>query len=133
MFQLVRIDLEQTRLGETVVLDKWPFTIGRDSGADWMLECPGVWESHGSFNLDVHERPYFKCREDASCLINDRMIDGSSTLKSGDILKIGSVAVRLDLLPTVQKSAFLRELILSCLALVFVASQFYFIYRYLSE
>ena len=133
MFQLVRTDIGQTRPAETVVLDKWPFTIGRNSEADWILEFPGVWESHGSFHLDESGRPQFKCRDDASCLLNDQLIDGSSTLKSGDILKIGSVAIRLDLLPIDQKKALFREMMLACMALLFVASQFYFIYRFLSE
>jgi len=133
MFQLVRTDIGQTRPAETVVLDKWPFTIGRNSEADWILEFPGVWESHGFFQLDESGRPQFKCRDDASCLLNDQPIDSTSTLKSGDILKIGSVAIRLDLLPIGQRNALFREALLACLAILFVASQFYFIYRFLSE
>lgn len=133
MFQLVRIDSEQTQSGATVILNKWPFTVGRNQGADWVIECPGVWESHGSFALDDTGRPVFNCREDATYWLNDQVMGRTSTLKPGDVLKIGSVALRFDLLPVNQKNAFMREVILGSLILLFVASQFYFIYRYLSE
>lgn len=133
MFQLVRIDLETPQVGETVALDKWPFTVGRDQASDWMLEYPGVWESHGTFQLDDSGRPQFSCREEATYLLNEQAFERSSTLKPGDILKIGSVTLRFDLLPIAQKNAHLREIFLACLTGLFVASQFYCIYRYLSE
>lgn len=133
MFQLVRIDSEKTESDATVILNKWPFAVGRNPGADWVVESPGVWDSHGSFELDDSGRPVFKCRPDASCWLNDQVTGQTSGLKPGDVLKLGSIAVRFDLLPVDQKNAFLPEILLCSLIFLFVASQFYFIYQFLSE
>ena len=133
MFQLVRVDQGNSPLGEAVILDKLPFTLGRDQGADLTLEHPGVWESHGSFTLDSECRPQFICREEAGFWLNDQALNNGSTLKAGDLLKIGSVTLRFDLLPVDQKNSMLREMFLMCVTGLFVASQFYFIYQYLAE
>jgi hypothetical protein len=131
MFQLTSISFFDGLNNHGVDVQAVPFSIGRQSSADFQLEGTGIWENHASISLNADGRPLVSIRKEASCLLNDEVIQGVHVLKPGDILKIGEVSLRFDLSACPQKSSLLQEGCVYILTGAFIISQFVCVYMLL--
>ena len=133
MFQLTSLSFVDGLNNHRVVVQAVPFSIGRQSSANLQLEGPGIWENHASLSLNDDGRPIILIREEASCLLNDEVIQGAHILKPGDTLKIGEILLRFDLSACPQKSSFLQEGCVYLLTSAFIISQFVCVYLFLDR
>jgi hypothetical protein len=133
MFQLTSISSLDGLNNHRVDVQAVPFSIGRQSSADFQLEGAGIWENHASISLNHDGRPLVSIREEASCLLNDEVVQGAHVLKPGDILKIGEVVLRFDLSACPQKSSLLQEGCVYILASAFIITQFICVYLLLEQ
>ena len=88
MFQLTSLTPFKGLDHHTVEIKAFPFSIGRHDSADFYMEGAGIWENHALISLNEDGRPVLSICKQASCLLNDEVIQGVHVLKSGDILKI---------------------------------------------
>jgi pSer/pThr/pTyr-binding forkhead associated (FHA) protein len=133
MFQLTRV-ASRTESGQVAaVIRALPFVIGREKSADLQLEQPGIWNSHATFQLDPNGRVVIDSHPECSSWLNDQLLEGSTPLKPGDILKIGPTALRFELSSVEQRNPAIREWLLYLLVVFFIGSQIFFIYTYLAD
>ena len=128
MFQLTTLSSFNGLNDHRVDVQAVPFSIGRESSADFQLGGAGIWENHASILLSEEGRPIVSIHEEASCLLNDEVIHGDRVLKPGDILKIGEILLRFDLSECAQKSSLFQEGCVYILTSAFVISQFFCVY-----
>ena len=131
MFQLIPTNVEFGLKMHPVDLRSLPFVIGRESAADFQIEGPGVWERHATIALSDDSRPVVLLRNEASCMVNDELVQNSKVLKPGDTLKFGEALLRFDLSSCLQKSSFLQESCVYVLTGLFIVSQFVCVYLFL--
>lgn len=81
------------RTGQSILVPRLPWTLGRASGNDTQLNDSGVWDQHLEFGLDEDERIVAAVRSQASALINGRNFT-RQTLRNGDLIELGSAKIR---------------------------------------
>ena len=133
MFQLTSLTPFKGLDHHTVEIQAFPFSIGRHDSADFHMEGAGIWENHALISLNEDGRPVLSICKQASCLLNDEVIQGVHVLKSGDILKIGEIMLRLDLSPCSQRNSLLQEGCVYILTGVLIISQFICVYLFLDQ
>ena len=107
--------------GCDIAIRRFPFLIGRGPAAQCRLEDAGVWEHHLEIDFQRQTGFTFTAQPDALTLINSDPCP-SGTLKSGDLIELGSVRLRFWLARGTQKSLRFREvLIWSFLFLLFLS------------
>lgn len=80
-------------LGQRYPIEKQVLTIGRDESCDIVLDNDNVSRAHGRVTTDGPEVRYEDLGSTNGTLINDREVT-SMVLRSGDLLKIGSVMLK---------------------------------------
>lgn len=93
-----------------MVARRFPFRVGRASGAGLALDDPGVWDAH--FELLPAADGAITIRRLAEALVT---VDGQSiseiALKHGDIIEIGAVKLRFWLAEARPRSLATREIL----------------------
>jgi predicted component of type VI protein secretion system len=118
MLQLTLV--EESMAGTEMVARHFPFRLGRSSGMDWTIERPGVWEEHAELRVDGAVVQVAAIGA-AAVRVNGRTIPGPTPLRSGDLLELGSVKVRVALVAATQKKIPRQKLVLAGLILTITA------------
>lgn len=113
--------------GCDIAIRRFPFLIGRGPAAQCRLEDAGVWERHLEIDFQRQTGFTFTAQPDALTLINSDPCP-AGTLKSGDLIELGSVRLRFWLARGTQKSLGLREVLIWSFLLILFLSQVALIY-----
>ncbi len=118
MLQLTLV--EESMAGTEMVARHFPFRLGRSAGLDWTIERPGVWEDHAELRVDGAVVQVVAIGA-AAVRVNGRTIPGPTPLRSGDLVELGSVKVRVALVAATQKKIPRQKLVLAGLILTITA------------
>ena len=114
--------------GDTLVVRRFPFHIGRAAENNLRLEAPGVWDRHLTLEFQKSEGFILHTAPDAFAAINEQPLT-SARLRNGDIISFGSAKIQFWLAAPRQRGLHLRELSVWLLLLAVTAAQFVLIYR----
>jgi pSer/pThr/pTyr-binding forkhead associated (FHA) protein len=114
--------------GDTQVVRRFPFRIGRAPENDLRLEAAGVWDNHLTLEFQKSEGFVLHTAPDAFAAINEEQKQ-SARLRNGDIVSFGSAKIQFWLAAPRQRSLRLRELSVWLLIAAITALQFVLIYR----
>jgi hypothetical protein len=114
--------------GDTQVVRRFPFRIGRALENDLRLEAAGVWDNHLTLEFQKSEGFVLHTAPDAFAAINEEQKQ-SARLRNGDIVSFGSAKIQFWLAAPRQRSLRLRELSVWLLVAAITALQFVLIYR----
>ena len=114
--------------GDTLVVRRFPFRIGRTAENDLQLEVPGVWDRHFTLEFQKAEGFRLQTAPDAFVAVNEER-QQSARLRNGDIISFGSAKIQFWLAAPRQRGLHLRELFVWLLLLAVTAFQFVLIYR----
>jgi pSer/pThr/pTyr-binding forkhead associated (FHA) protein len=114
--------------GDTQVVRRFPFRIGRAPENDLRLEAAGVWDQHLTLEFEKSEGFILHTAPEAFAVINDEQ-KKSARLRNGDIISFGSAKIQFWLAAPRQRSLRLRELSVWLLIAAITALQFVLIYR----
>lgn len=113
--------LSGKQAGHSIVVRRFPFLLGRESGAGLLLDEAGVWERHLEITFQRSEGFLFTSRREALAIINGEQVE-QGVLRNGDLIELGSVQIRFWLARSGQKTMRVREaLTWSALFLLFAA------------
>jgi pSer/pThr/pTyr-binding forkhead associated (FHA) protein len=87
------------KAGRIFVARRFPWRIGRATGADLRLEEDGIWDSHLELSLSLPEGFTISLQPDALATVNGRSFQ-QIRLRNGDLLEIGAVKIRFGLSDT---------------------------------
>ena len=116
--------------GDTLVVRRFPFRIGRAAENDLRLEAPGVWDQHLTLEFQKTEGFLLHTAPDAFAAVNEQPLT-SARLRNGDIISFGSAKIQFWLAAPRQRGLRLRELSVWLLLAAVTAFQFLLIYRLL--
>jgi len=91
MFQLKILSGKQA--GHILVARRFPFSVGRGSSVDLVLEEPGVWERHGQIIFCPGEGIQLTAEGDALVAVNGTPVK-TAILHNGDLLDMGGVKLQ---------------------------------------
>jgi pSer/pThr/pTyr-binding forkhead associated (FHA) protein len=114
--------------GDTQVVRRFPFRIGRAPENDLRLEAAGVWDNHLTLEFQKSEGFVLHTAPDAFAAINEEQKQ-SARLRNGDIVSFGSAKIQFWLAAPRQRGLRLRELSVWLLVAAITALQFVLIYR----
>jgi pSer/pThr/pTyr-binding forkhead associated (FHA) protein len=114
--------------GDTQVVRRFPFRIGRAPENDLRLEAAGVWDQHLTLEFEKSEGFILHTAPEAFAAINEEQKQ-SARLRNGDIVSFGSAKIQFWLAAPRQRSLRLRELSVWLLIAAITALQFFLIYR----
>ncbi len=116
--------------GDTLVVRRFPFRIGRAPENDLRLEAPGVWDQHLTLEFDPSAGFRLHAAPDACATINAEP-EQSARLRNGDVIAFGSAKIQFWLAAPLQRGLRLREFSVWLLLAGITAFQFFLIYRLL--
>lgn len=116
--------------GDTQVVRRFPFRIGRAPENDLCLEAPGVWDRHLTLEFKKSEGFLLHTAPDAFAAINEQPL-ASARLRNGDIISFGSAKIQFWLAAPRQRRLVFREASVWALLAAVTAFQFFLIYRLL--
>jgi pSer/pThr/pTyr-binding forkhead associated (FHA) protein len=114
--------------GETQIVRRFPFRIGRAVENDLRLETAGVWDNHLTLEFQKSEGFVLHTAPEAFVAINAEQ-KKSARLRNGDIISFGSAKIQFWLAAPRQRGLHLRELSVWLLIAGITAAQFILIYR----
>lgn len=117
--------------GDTLVVRRFPFRIGRAAENDLRLEAPGVWDQHLTLEFQKAEGFLLHTAPDAFAAVNEQPLT-SARLRNGDIISFGSAKIQFWLAAPRQRGLRARELSVWLLLAAVTAFQFLLIYRLLN-
>jgi pSer/pThr/pTyr-binding forkhead associated (FHA) protein len=85
--------LSGKRSGQSVLVPRLPWRIGRASANDTQLDDSGVWDRHLELGLDEDDRIVAVVQPPASGLVNGCDFT-RQTLRNGDLIELGSAKIR---------------------------------------
>jgi pSer/pThr/pTyr-binding forkhead associated (FHA) protein len=85
--------LKGKQAGQSILVPRLPWRIGRASGNDTQLNDSGVWDHHLELGLDEDERIVAIVQPQASGLVNGSGFT-RQTLRNGDLIELGSTRFR---------------------------------------
>lgn len=91
---------EHDGLRQSCIAARFPFVIGRASGAHFRLDAPGVWDAHASIETTGPAFAIKPCG-DALLLINGERSAGG-VLRPGDRISAGAANILVSLSPAEQ-------------------------------
>ena len=94
--------------GDTLVVRRFPFRIGRTAENDLRLEVPGVWDRHLTLEFQQAEGFRLQTTPDAFVAVNELQLQ-STRLRNGDIISFGSAKIQFWLAAPRQRGLHLRE------------------------
>ena len=116
--------------GDTQVVRRFPFNIGRAAENDLVLDEPGVWDSHLTLGFQKGVGFTLQPAPETFAAINDES-QTSARLRNGDIISFGSIKIQFWLAAPRQRGLRLKELSVWLLLAGVTAFQFFLIYRLL--
>lgn len=116
--------------GDTKVVRRFPFRIGRAVENDLMLDDPGVWDNHITLEFQKKEGFTLQTASEAFVAINEAP-SASARLRNGDIISFGSAKIQFWLAAPRQRGLRLRELFVWFILIAVTAFQFTLIYQLL--
>jgi len=114
--------------GETQIVRRFPFRIGRAVENDLRLEAAGVWDNHLTLEFQKSEGFILRTAPEAFVAINEEQKQ-SARLRNGDIISFGSAKIQFWLAAPRQRGLRLRELSVWLLIAAVTAVQLVLIYR----
>jgi pSer/pThr/pTyr-binding forkhead associated (FHA) protein len=114
--------------GDTQVVRRFPFRIGRAPENDLCLEATGVWDQHLTLDFQKAEGFVLRTASDAFAAVNEQPLT-SARLRNGDIISFGSAKIQFWLGAPRQRGLLLREFSVWLLIIAVTAAQFALIYR----
>ena len=114
--------------GETQIVRRFPFRIGRAPENDLRLETAGVWDQHLTLEFQKSEGFILRTAPEAFAAVNEHPLT-SGRLRNGDIVSFGSAKIQFWLAAPFQRGLHLRELSVWLLIAAITAAQFILIYR----
>lgn len=114
--------------GETQIVRRFPFRIGRATESDLRLEAAGVWDNHLTLEFQKSEGFILRTAPEAFAAINEEQKQ-SARLRNGDIISFGSAKIQFWLAAPRQRGLRLRELSVWLLIAGITAAQFILIYQ----
>ena len=114
--------------GETQIVRRFPFRIGRAPENDLRLEAAGVWDNHLTLEFQKAEGFVLRTAPETFVAINDEQKQ-SARLRNGDIISFGSAKIQFWLAAPRQRGLRLRELSVWLLIAAITAAQFVLLYR----
>ncbi len=124
-----RLDILNGRLaGQTRMVERLPFSIGRHAEAGLRLEEPGVWDQHVELEWRFPEGFVARRRADASATVNGQPFT-EQRLRNGDVLELGGAKLQFWLGDVSQKRLALREVLVWAALALLAASQLWLIVR----
>jgi pSer/pThr/pTyr-binding forkhead associated (FHA) protein len=100
--------LSGQKAGQSLVVRRFPCTLGREPGASLRLEDPGVWEQHAALDFQPPDSIKVRVRPDASLLVNGQRVQ-EAILRAGDRLELGAAKISFSLSPVTQRGLRFRE------------------------
>lgn len=119
------------KAGDTQVVRRFPFHIGRAAKSDLILDEAGVWDSHLILEFQKPEGFVLHTAADAFAAINDEHQTTSARLRNGDIISFGSAKIQFWLAAPRQHGLRQREFFVWFILAIVTAFQFVLIYRLL--
>ena len=116
--------------GDSQVVRRFPFRIGRAAENDLILDEPGVWDRHLTLEFQKKEGFILNTAPETFVAINDES-QTSARLHNGDIVSFGSAKLQFWLAAPRQRGLLFRELCVWLLLVTVTAFQFALIYRLL--
>lgn len=116
--------------GDTQIVRRFPFHIGRATGNDLILDEPGVWDNHLTLGFEKGEGFTLQTAPETFAAINEES-KTSARLRNGDIISFGSAKIQFWLAAPRQRGLRLKELSVWLLLAAVTAFQFFLIYRLL--
>ena len=116
--------------GDTLVVRRFPFYIGRTAENDLRLEALGVWDRHLTLEFQKSEGFTLRTAPEAFAAVNGQPL-AAARLRNGDIISFGSAKIQFWLAAPRQRGLHLRELSVWLLLTAVTAFQFILIYRLL--
>jgi len=116
--------------GDTLVVRRFPFRIGRAPENELRLDDPGVWDRHLILEFKKTEGFFLQAAPEAFAAINQEQ-KNSARLRNGDIISFGSAKIQFWLAAPQQRGLRVRELSVWLLLAAVTAFQFFLIYRLL--
>ena len=123
--------LSGKKAGDTLVVRHFPFSVGRAPQNDLMLDEPGVWDRHLTFEFHKPDGFILHTEADAFAAINDEHQKTSARLSNGDVISFGSAKIQFWLSAPLQRGLRLRELFVWFILSGITAFQFVLIYQLL--
>jgi hypothetical protein len=117
--------------GSTSVARRFPFRVGRASGADLLLEEPGVWDDHFHVEFEAGNGYIASTQGDALMTINGKAVQEKTLLRNGDSIEIGGARLQFWLGETRQSAMRIREFLVWLGIAAITLAQVYLIYRLL--
>ena len=114
--------------GETQIVRRFPFRIGRAPENDLRLEAAGVWDNHLTLEFQKSEGFILHTAPETFVAINEEQKQ-SARLRNGDIISFGSAKVQFWLAAPRQRGLRLREISVWLLITAITAVQLILIYR----
>ena len=114
--------------GETQIVRRFPFRIGRATESDLRLEAAGVWDNHLTLEFQKSEGFILRTAPETFVAINEEQKQ-SARLRNGDIISFGSAKVQFWLAAPRQRGLRLREISVWLLITAITAVQLILIYR----
>ena len=115
--------------GETQIVRRFPFRIGRATESDLRLEAAGVWDNHLTLEFQKSEGFILHTAPETFVAINEEQKQ-SARLRNGDIISFGSAKVQFWLAAPRQRGLRLREISVWLLITAITAVQLILIYRF---
>jgi hypothetical protein len=94
--------------GSAQVARRFPFHIGRATGADLRLEDEGVWDRHAQIDLESPQGFILSAQPDTLVTVGGQPVT-TAVLRNGDVLGLGGARIRFALSPTVLRGLGVRE------------------------
>jgi hypothetical protein len=116
--------------GDSQVVRRFPFRIGRAAENDLILDEPGVWDRHLTLEFQKKEGFILNAAPETFAAINNES-QTSARLRNGDIVSFGSAKLQFWLAASRQRGLGFRELCVWLLLVTVTAYQFALIYRLL--
>jgi len=116
--------------GDTHVVRRFPFRIGRAAENELALDDPGVWDNHLTLEFQREQGIVLHTGDNAFAAINEAP-QTSARLRNGDVISFGSAKIQFWLAAPRQRSLRLREFSVWLLLAAVTAFQFVLIYRLL--
>ena len=116
--------------GDTQVVRRFPFNIGRATGNDLILDESGVWDKHLTLGFQKGEGFTLQTAPETFAAINEES-KTSARLRNGDVISFGSIKIQFWLAAPRQRGLRLKELSVWLLLAGVTAFQFFLIYRLL--
>jgi hypothetical protein len=105
----------------------FPFRIGRAPGNELQLDDDGIWDQHLTLEFNRQKGFTLATAPNALAAVNGESVQ-IATLRSGDIITVGSAKLQFWIAAARQRGLHLREALVWALVAAVTAAQFALIY-----